>query len=736
MSVSRDYVSEGLNVNAPMVGQDSPVTIQGGGGDGGVNVLLQGKVERTNASNGKTATVTNGENIQIALDNVYKSGGGTVVVLPGTYVLNSDLNIPSGVKLEGASRDGVLIDCNTNYSVKMNGVSVYSTGTVTIAVGDSIVVGSGTTWTSDMVGSYILLDDYYYEITGYNSATSLDIGEVYAGVALSTDTYVIADPNWNPSLVRVTIFNSSGAGVECHNSSEPNLDDIYVYECGTGFDISEVIFPRLLLTAIANGINLDCYKMHGFKIDYTGLEDATNQGAIFDTCTSGTYFDSNITGNGADGIKLNDCRGIAFISVFINVNSGKGIEFVSNNSDIQMMGCTISENTSDGIKLTASSDRISISTTSITNNGGYGVNIAATTCDDNYIVAPSFNNNTSGDINDSGTGTVLIPTLSEANFGDGSDGVIDLDGTNTYAGHISKSGNTYTLLRNLYALSLNIDSGITLIADGYKVYVDGATSGSGTIKGVLASNGTAGSNGTLSNGGAGGAGGVSTGSGYFKTTVGAAGAAGQNAGLLSAPPAGSNGGAVDPGIGVAGVAGGAGGAGSPAGTGPAVSSGGAVVSPDLKFGTGVYGIYEMEDVDFDGTHKKILGSAGSGGGGGGGTDDFDNGGGGGGGGAGASGSIVWMAVKNWSGAIVIESIGGDGGDGGDSYASAGDTGGGGGGGGGAGGVSVVIYNKKNWTGSYTLTGGAGGAGGSGRGAGSAGSAGTTGTTGTSYEIQV
>jgi hypothetical protein len=70
-----------------------------------------------------------------------------------------------------------------------------------------------------------------------------------------------------------------------------------------------------------------------------------------------------------------------------------------------------SDNTSDGIKLTATNDRNTIVGVSIANNGGYGINIAASTCDNNQIIAPAFDTNASGDINDSGTNTVILPNV-------------------------------------------------------------------------------------------------------------------------------------------------------------------------------------------------------------------------------------------------------------------------------------------------------------------------------------
>ena len=113
---------------------------------------------------------------------------------------------------------------------------------------------------------------------------------------------------------------------------------------------------------------------------------------------------------------LNTGNGISFTSVTkgdinnsnISDNTGKGIEFISGNSNVRVNGNTLEANGSDGIKLTATSDQITIIASTVSGSGGYGVNIAAATCDDNYIVAPTLITNTSGDINDLGTNTTII----------------------------------------------------------------------------------------------------------------------------------------------------------------------------------------------------------------------------------------------------------------------------------------------------------------------------------------
>lgn len=73
----------------------------------------------------------------------------------------------------------------------------YTTGTVSINAGSTTVTGSGTTFTSAMVGYFIQFQgaNDWYEITAFGSATSLTVALAYspavAGTNLSAGTYII-----------------------------------------------------------------------------------------------------------------------------------------------------------------------------------------------------------------------------------------------------------------------------------------------------------------------------------------------------------------------------------------------------------------------------------------------------------------------------------------------------------------------------------------------------------------
>ena len=72
---------------------------------------------------------------------------------------------------------------------------------------------------------------------------------------------------------------------------------------------------------------------------------------------------------------------------------------------------TIVDNTGDGIRFTASDDNVIVSQSDIRKNGGYGINIVDATTTNTLISSNSFVSNTSGEVNNSGTGTLIRSNL-------------------------------------------------------------------------------------------------------------------------------------------------------------------------------------------------------------------------------------------------------------------------------------------------------------------------------------
>ncbi len=375
------------------------------------NIIEFGQFKRMSIS-GVLLTIGPGDDVQKSVDKALLLGGGVVRLLPGTYKLFADLSIPGGVTLEGVSRDSVIIDCNTSYSVKIIGTNAYTTGTIAMTSGDTTVTGTGTTFTSGMVGQYIMIGGLYYKIVTFTDTTHLEISD-YSAPSVSGVSTIIATVNFYSTIAKLTIINSATAGLRIQYAQEPYLDNIIITDCGdAGIDIDDSAFMLLLVSIYSCEINLDMNNVWGWEINYSDIAlSTTGQGVKIVGCGSATVFDSAFTENAAQGFTLQDCSNIAFVSNAVANNASHGIEFVSGNSDCQLYGTNPFNNGGDGIKLTATTDNISISTLSTKDNGGWGINIAAATCDNNVLVGVIASGNVSGSISDSGTGTLKSTTV-------------------------------------------------------------------------------------------------------------------------------------------------------------------------------------------------------------------------------------------------------------------------------------------------------------------------------------
>jgi hypothetical protein len=356
---------------------------------------------------GTLITVSDIANLADAITTVSTAGGGTVSLVPGTYNATQSYSIPSGVVING---NGAVIDFGGGaYQFSAVGTNAYSTGTVSATYGSATITGSGTTFTSAMVGRYILIYDFWYEITAFTDTTHITIGQNFFEVSLTGRAYTIATTVDGIGLTNITIQNSSVA--------------LFRPRYVNGLDMTGLVTINGLV-----GVDMD----DSANWTYNGVSDACGTGLTFDNAPFGTIegLVSNVTSGGGlllngvrntamgpvsiqgivgVGVSLTNCTNFGNVNFSIIKTSSHGIEFVSGNSGIDTVAGLIDSAGGDGIKLTATTDRCTITSIAIENNTGYGINIAASSCDDNQVISPAFLNNTSGDINDSGTNTTVLP---------------------------------------------------------------------------------------------------------------------------------------------------------------------------------------------------------------------------------------------------------------------------------------------------------------------------------------
>lgn len=118
---------------------------------------------------------------------------------------------------------GLLIRLRGRLQTRDLSIVDYTTGTITsIANGGTAVVGSGTTWTADMVGRYIQItettaanggDGFWYQIGTFTDATHIGLLKPYEGtsIAAGTAVYTIGQCSVIPEAYDVGICWRSAA---------------------------------------------------------------------------------------------------------------------------------------------------------------------------------------------------------------------------------------------------------------------------------------------------------------------------------------------------------------------------------------------------------------------------------------------------------------------------------------------------------------------------------------------
>lgn len=143
---------------------------------------------------------------------------GTSDVPYFTYVENTTYKIQPI-----PSTTGNLIVLRGRLQTRNLTIADYTTGSiVSIANGGVAVVGTGTTWTANMVGRYIQItettaanggDGFWYQIASFTSATSITLTKPYEGTAISAGTalYTIGQTSVIPAAYDVGVVYRSTA---------------------------------------------------------------------------------------------------------------------------------------------------------------------------------------------------------------------------------------------------------------------------------------------------------------------------------------------------------------------------------------------------------------------------------------------------------------------------------------------------------------------------------------------
>lgn len=369
--------------------------------------------------------------IQTAINFVNADGGGTVFLQNGVYTLNESISLPNGVNLIGQSQGnginitearslvGVVLNLNL-YQIVVQGAEPYITGTISNTFGSSIVTGSGTSFTQSMVGQSILINGYWRVIVQVNSATELLAPSSYISKTVSGVDCIIASPAIN-TISNLTLRRCSETGTGAISylyTDKIVLNSVIFFEPDLTFTIKDSSLPLFRDISVINadaGIIIN--NVGGLVADnlyINSLTSSSSTGGISITnMVHSSMSDFSIEGMFGTGITITSSSDFFLDNGFINSNAGYGIR-VSSSTDGSITNMIINNNSSDGIELTGTADRFIISGCHITSNGLYGVDLTAATDDNNLIIGNIFTTNTSGAVNNTGTGTLIRSNIGQA----------------------------------------------------------------------------------------------------------------------------------------------------------------------------------------------------------------------------------------------------------------------------------------------------------------------------------
>ncbi len=357
------------------------------------------------------------KDIQLAINYVFRLGGGIVFIRNGTYAVTSDIMVFEGITLIGETLGGVIIDFQTSAAqIKSVGELIYNTGTISINTNSSTVTGSGTIWTSDMIGSYIMIEGQFYLISNINGLT-ITIDGVFLGNSVSGDSYFIANPITNVAISTFTVQNSTQM-----------TGSIYI-EYSLGVAMVNINFTGSILAYTFQNSDSGILKSHTISSCGSGLIINNSANTVSDTIAISTM----TVGDGFSINKVNtfslfnfsafNCagRGLALTNSYdyslfdyaLIANAGVAMELVSTTDGNLSMGGHFN-NLNDVLRLTSGNLRNTFTNLIIRNNNGWGVNILNSTNTDNLILGNIFKTNNSGNINDLGTTTKIRSNIGPA----------------------------------------------------------------------------------------------------------------------------------------------------------------------------------------------------------------------------------------------------------------------------------------------------------------------------------
>ena len=203
--------------------------------------------------------------------------------------------------------------------------------------------------------------------------------------------------NSSTDLINGTYINNLGmndltcrsglTGMNLSHIETANITSSLQDSCGTGMAVANSELFTIISTNSTN-----CTSGGGVALDT--VSNSVSIACSVDACVGGGYLFTN-------------CSNFGFENFAVTNITGVGIDFNGGGAGFALSLGFIDSCSSDGVSIHDSATGITLTAANtFTNNGGYGINIASGSAD-NLIVGNRFASNTSGAVNNGGTGTLI-----------------------------------------------------------------------------------------------------------------------------------------------------------------------------------------------------------------------------------------------------------------------------------------------------------------------------------------
>lgn len=326
--------------------------------------------------------------------DAFNAGAVNVLVRRGIYYETDDVRIPDSGLLSGenAGLFAMVFPTGKSCIVDGSGGVMYTTGTISVNTGSTIVNGTGTTFLSMPSSAFVLMGGQYYQLGAIMSNTVAVLQLPYMGRPLVNQPLKAQTMYTGTSLRNIVIIGGTGTGLIYRGVRHGTLQSIALK-----YNHANAIFDGCCAVGVRNFVS-ESSRTHGVVVQrcdqilLEGMGSKNCWGDGLQISDSRSVFLNNCTFTAClgNGVTISDCSVVSITDAGMMWNSHNGLT-TTNAGSLLLDSLTVHKNGGHGIVVGLCSEAVgsNISSCMVSYNGGNGVSVT----DNSTIDACHVNSN-------------------------------------------------------------------------------------------------------------------------------------------------------------------------------------------------------------------------------------------------------------------------------------------------------------------------------------------------------